>query len=220
MIYSLIPDLEKHPLFKDVPVTHTDKYIDAKTASVKEFPPNTVAYSSQTENMQVAFIISGAARVYMGNSEESALTRTLNAGDMFGIANLYDEDEPFPSYIITATDVKILFIDGKSFRAFIENDSSAMKNYITLLSKKIVYLNRKLATLTAGSAEKKLASYILENSTDNVFCPASSLSELANILQMGRASLYRAIDDLANLRLIEKQGKKIIILDKQKLKNI
>ncbi len=220
MIYSLIPDLENHPLFKNVAKAHTNQYINSNTASVKEYSPNTIAYSSRNEYMQVAFVISGTAKVYMGDSEESALIRTLNAGDMFGIANLYDEDEPFPSYIITATDAKILFISGEAFKAFIENDSTAMKNYLSLLSKKIVYLNRKLATLTAGSAEKKLASYILENATDNVFSPPSSLSELACILQMGRASLYRAMDNLVDNRLIEKQGKKIIILDNQNLKNI
>ena len=87
------------------------------------------------------------------------------------------------------------------------------------LSRKIIYLNKKLATLTAGSAEKKLAAYISEHQIDGVFT-ATSLSELANILQMGRASLYRAIDSMTENGIIKKSGKQFIISDLIKLKNI
>ncbi len=219
MIYSMIPNIDKHPLFTGVPISHISEYLTADVTRISEFTPNTVAYSSESETRQVAFILCGTAKVYMGNSEESAFMRTLTAGDAFGVANLYDEDDPFPSYIITASNVKILFIEGEIFKKFIECNSTATKNYLSFLSKKIVYLNKKLATLTAGSAEKKLACYILEHNTDRIFSPPS-LCELADILQMGRASLYRAIDSLEENGMIERKGKKILVLDMEKLKNI
>ena len=87
------------------------------------------------------------------------------------------------------------------------------------LSRKIIYLNKKLATLTAGNAEKKLASYICEHQIDGVFT-TDSLSELANILQMGRASLYRALDSMTENGIIVKKGKTLIISNYTKLKNI
>ena len=93
------------------------------------------------------------------------------------------------------------------------------ENYLKLLSDKIVYLNRKIAVLTAGSAEKKLASYIYEHMIGSEFIPDTSISELANVLQMGRASLYRALDVLTDKNIIHKQGKRITILDENKLKN-
>ena len=94
-----------------------------------------------------------------------------------------------------------------------------MKNYLTLLSDKIVYLNKKIAVLTAASAEKKLALYIYEHMINREFTPGTSLSELASVLQMGRASLYRAIDELTEKKIISKQGKKITVLDENTLKN-
>ena len=211
MINSIISQIEKNPLFLGVPKNHLEKYFNTEKTYVRTFPQNTLAYSSKSSDIQVAILLSGSARVYAGERDEKALLRTLNTGDVFGIANLYDSEEPFPTQIITATYARILFIDGADFKEYIETDPVATKNYIRFLSKKIVYLNKKLTTLTAGSAEKKLATHIYEHQIDGVFS-VTSLSELANVLQMGRASLYRGIDSLAENRLIERSGKTFIIL--------
>ena len=218
MIYSLIPEIEKNPLFSKVPREHVKKYFSGEKTYTKELAANTLAYSSRSSNLKVAIILTGSARVYIGEGNEKALIRTIKAGDIFGVANLYDDEAPFPTQIITATGARILFIDGKDFKEFIENDPQATRNYISFLSKKIVYLNKKLATLTAGSSEKRLASHIYEHQVGGVFS-VSSMSELANILQMGRASLYRGVDILTENQLIERSGKTFVITNEQALKN-
>lgn len=219
MIYSLIPNIENNPLFANVSLEYIKKYINEDTVKVTELPSDTLAYSSESEQLQVAFILSGVARVYTGTGNENALMRTLQAGDIFGIANLYDDGEPFPSRIFTAANTSILFIPALKFKEFIENDPQATKNYMCFLSKKIVYLNKKLATLTAGSAERKLSAYICEHQVQGRLT-VSSMSELADILQMGRASLYRSVDILIENKLIEKRGKDFIIINETKLKNM
>ena len=217
MLYSLIPKISENTLFSGVPKDYINKYFTKDSCNLYDLPPNTIAYSSKSSKQSVAIIISGSARVYTDAGSESALIRTLNAGDIFGIANLYDDDVLFPSQIVTATMAQILFIDGLCFKKFIENDPLATKNYIRFISQKIVFLNKKLATLTAGSAEKKLASHICEHNVNGIYT-VKSFSELANILQMGRASLYRGIDTLIENEFIEKQGKTIIINNVEALK--
>lgn len=219
MLYSLIPFIEDTPLFTGVPKDHTNKFLNEQSISVRAFSQNSLAYSSKCDKPQVAIILEGAARVFTGTESENALLRTLTKGDIFGVANLYDTGNPFPSRIVTAVDSKIIFIDGVAFKKYIENNSIATKNYLAFLSGRIVFLNKKLATLTAGSAEKKLAAYISEHSVDGIFT-AGSLSELAGILQMGRASLYRSIDILTECGLIKKQGKTFTVLELEKLKNL
>lgn len=219
MIYSLIPNIEKNPLFVNLPKEYVGAYINENTATIKELSADTLAYSSESEQLQVAFVLKGAARVYTGVENEKALMRTIQAGDIFGIANLYDDGEPFPSRIVTVTNTSILFIHAAKFKALIEDHPQATKNYMCFMSKKIVYLNKKLATLTAGSAERKLSAYISEHQVQGRLT-VSSMSELADILNMGRASLYRAVDELIAGGLIIKQGKEFMILDEIKLKNI
>ena len=218
MFCSLVSDLSTNILFKNVPEAKINSYFPQTSYSLKEFSDGEIAYSQSNGKPQVAFILEGSARVYTSENEESALLRTLNRSDVFGVANLYD-GEPFPSYIVTATNAKILFVDGETFKTFLESNPIAMKNYLTLLSDKIVYLNKKIAVLTAASAENKLALYIYEHMINGEFTPDTSLSELASVLQMGRASLYRAIDELTEKKIIQKQGKKITVLDENKLKN-
>ena len=217
MLYSLISGIEDTPLFSGVSKNHTSKYLNKSTITVKSFEANAVAYSSKSEETQVAIIVAGAARVYSGGENEKALMRTLNKGDIFGVANLYGSDSPFPTRIIAATDLTILFIDGEAFKKFIENDAAATRNYIAFLSGRIVFLNKKLATLTAGSTEKKLAVYILDHTVDGQLIMPCSFCELAKTLNIGRASLYRDIETLENNGMIKRNGKTFTVIDKNAL---
>ena len=135
---------------------------------------------------------------------------------MFGIANLYSKDV-FPSTITARSDAKILFIDETAFKKLIENDAKLLSSYLCFMSNKIVYLNKKICSLTAGNTAKKLAAFLLDNECDGTYSLPSSISALADMLNVGRASLYRAMDVLIEERLIERNGKTIIIPDKNSL---
>ena len=93
-----------------------------------------------------------------------------------------------------------------------------MYNYLAFLSEKIRYLNRKIVTLTAGSAERRLAYFldtsIPENAADipTITVPMNSLAEMLNL---GRASLYRAADRLSEEGFIERDGKTIKVINRK-----
>ena len=165
----------------------------------------------------VGILIEGCAKVHPYGCEDKTLLKAMKIGEIFGIANLYAEDSYFPSVIIADKNATVLFIDGNAFKNFIENDMIALKNYLSFLSKKIVYLNKKISTFAAGSSECKLALYLIENSADGKLNPTLSMSALANALGVGRASLYRALDKLENAKVIKKDGTDIFITDSEGL---
>ena len=218
----MLNTITSHPIFTGVPENHIKKYFCKKNLSVRSFMQGETAYSSTTKNPQVAILLCGVARVFAkaSNDGENALLRTLHPGDMFGIANLYAEDNPFPSKIVAASELEILFMDGEIFKEFIETDSTALKNYLAMQSRKIVYLNKKISTFTAGSAEKKLIMFMLDHLDKDVFTVPCSMTELSNMLGIGRASLYRAIDALTDDGTISKQSKNTFKVDLNKIKNI
>ena len=204
------------------------KYADAKSIScymtdtaitVKDFNSGDTVYPLPDDRISVGIIISGAATVEPQSSRDKALLKVLMPNDMFGIANLYCTDQPFPSVITAKCATSVLFIDGTCFRSLIENDSGALNAYLRLMSDKVVFLNKKIATLTAGSTDKKLAIFLAEHQQDNIFPQTLSMSAIADILNIGRASLYRALDHLEAEALIIRDGKKIIICDKNALLN-
>lgn len=216
-ILELIPSLASHPLFLGVELASADAFWNEKTMRVCEFSGGQIAYSSESDSLRVGILLEGSAQIYTGLLGEATLLRTVKVGELFGIANLYAEQEPFPTQIVAKGACRLLFIDGDAFRAFVEHDRVLLRNFLSMQSRKLVYLNRKITTLTAGSAEKKLALFLLDYESDGVFTPPCSMSALSDMLGMGRASLYRALDRLAEQGLIERQDKTVLIPDKNAL---
>lgn len=180
---------------------------------VRSFSENETVYSSSTKERYVGIILSGSVAIHSDGGSERTLLKSAHAGEMFGIANLYAKDALFPACIRAKEKTEVVFIRSEAFQNFIENDPAVLRFYLELLSKKIVYLNRKIATYTADDTEHKLALFLLENQTDGSYTAKPSLGVLANLLGVGRASLYRALDKLTELHLISKSGPQIDIPD-------
>ncbi len=195
------------------------KHLTSDKVFSKSFCACDEIFSPKQEKHCVGIILRGSAVVVPTSSGENAMLKILSPDDMFGIANLYASYEPFPSLIRAKTDCEVLFIDGEAFKSLIENDTAALHEYLALLNQKIIYLNKKISTLTAGSTEKKLAFYLAEHECNGEVSQNVSMSALADMLNIGRASLYRALDALASCGLIRREGKRIIILDKNALLN-
>lgn len=212
-IHQLYPEIQKNPIFEDSSPCSVDQYLTEQVLSVLEFLDGSIVYSSTEHQNKIGMIIQGTAQVYTGTPGDQILLNTLRAGDMFGIANLYIEDEPFPTIITARDSCKIVFMDRDAVCQLIENDPVITKNFLRFQSKKIMYLNRKIMTFTAGSAERKLFVFLTEHAEDGIFTPTCSMSTLANMLGIGRASLYRGMDHLIGCGWIKKQGKRIYILN-------
>ena len=210
-LYSI---LKQHPVFATLSPDTVRRYFSEQNSEIVSFGAREIAYSSSADRLRIGILLSGKARV---ETDTQALVKSLRIGELFGIANLFAEDEPFPTVILTTAEAKILFLDGETVRRLVEEEPTIRRAYLKFQSEKIVYLNRKIATLTAGSAEKRLAVFLLDYEHDGIFIPPCPMSRLAELLGIGRASLYRAIDALCAEGLIEKQGKTIYLRNKNAL---
>ncbi len=218
-IYEIYPLITQNPIFCSASPDTVNKYLNEDTLSIKRFEAGELIYSPGSDKKSVGLVLRGKTEVTSVAGRERAVIKTHSEGNMFGVANLYS-DEPPPSIICAAETTEMLFIDGEAFCSVIENDMNAMRAYLTFLSKKIIYLNKEISTFTAPNAEKKLAFFLCENQRDGVFEPSFSMSRLAEMLGVGRASLYRALDSLEAEGLIKRAEKAILIPDKYKLSKI
>ncbi len=216
-LYDQFPILKTIPLFSAASVEHVARCFSESDLSLCDFDVGQTVYSSEIPGVRVGILLAGKAEIYTHGGDVRTLLKTAVAGEMFGVANLYATDSAFPTVIRAKEAAKVLFFEGSAFRRFIETDAGVLQFYLRFLSKKIVYLNRKIATFTAGSAEHRLALFLLENHTDGVFAPTYSMTTLANLLGLGRASLYRAMDKLSELSLIEHRDGRIYLPDPEAL---
>ena len=74
--------------------------------------------------------------------------------------------------------------------------------------------------LTAGTAGRKVAQYLLAHEGEGRVELDCSLTGLAGRLGVSRASLYRALDDLRDRGAIAHRGRTIRILDQTALEHL
>ena len=134
-------------------------------------------------------------------------------GDVFGMATLFYEKDEYPSDITAESDLRLAVLKKETVEKIFADNPDFAKAYVTLLSEKIHFLNKKLAAFSEGDIAEKLLHWILVAADGKKeFEIPCSLSKLSAMLNVGRASLYRAFDTLSERGEIVKDGKKIVIL--------
>lgn len=185
-------------------------------AEVNGFPAKKKIPCSEDGQARLGIIISGQVLVLAPGGNETILNR-LCAGDVFGVSAFFGSGGA-GTEIVTEKESEILLIREDRAEPFWEN-RMIRKNLIRFLTDRICFLNRKIAAFTEGSAKKTLACYLLQGADEKGVCAISpSYSALAKELSLGRASLYRALDELVKEGLIKKEKKEVFLLDRETLK--
>ena len=162
----------------------------------------------------LVLIIRGKASVIKtGLDGKKTIINSLSVGDVFGMASLFYEQEEYPSEIVAEASLRLAVLSKETVEKSILENPDFAKAYITLLSEKIHFLNKKLSAFSESEASEKLFRWILSTAgeKDEIELPCS-ISRLSSMLGIGRASVYRAFEALEEKKKIIKNGKKIVIL--------
>lgn len=166
----------------------------------------------------MGFILSGECEVESHTADGNKISLNfLRDGDSFGVLALFS-DEDFPTEIRARKSTSVLFLDKSSLVALIEASPKISLNLIKFLSRRVAFLNGKIDTVTQGSVDTKLASYLLSRAKAE---GGSSLSfnfkRCSEVINCGRASVYRSVKFFENKGYIKAENKKIYILDTEKM---
>lgn len=203
--------LHRVPLFANAEKENIDRLLAA--GEVRDFATGE-SLSGGAKCLGV--LISGTAAVLSTDRGRTVLLRTLSAGDVFGAAALFcPEDLPL-SRIEASSPCSVLFFPFSAIDDLLASDPACRNAYLRFLSGRIRFLNRKICCFTAGSAQRRLSLWLAAEEHDTVTLPGS-LSSLAELLDIGRASLYRALDCLTKAGAIVRNGRKITIISRELL---
>lgn len=190
---------------------NTDAFFEEMTA--QDFADGEVIYENQHTKSALGFVVRGSADVVRARAGCEVYLRTLPSGEAFGAAILFSDSETYVTRVRAKGKTKVVFLPESAAEGLMLAYPRAALGYIAFLSEKIRFLNQKIATFTAGSATEKLENFLRQNAdADGVFAPKVSYSRIADALGLGRASLYRAIDDLCAAGIIRKEEKNIILI--------
>ncbi len=173
-----------------------------------------VIYDSERAQAALAVVLTGEVCVYHGR----VVMNILRAGDVFGAAALYGQQEPYASRVVADSECEVAFVPQETVSRWMASEPRIAENYIRFLSDRIRFLNRRLATLTAGQTDGKLWRYLLAYAgEDGTVRISGGMTELAKRLNMGRSSLYRSLDFLAEDGRIVRDGREIRVIHKEEL---
>lgn len=190
------------------------KYSILTRVEVKEYYAGDVILSEATKKKGLFIIKSGKARINSGSTSHRAVLRHLKSGDSFGAASLFDGGEIFGTEVVSVTDTSVICLPSTLVADIVRGEPVCAMNYISYLSNRVSFLNKKISAFAAGNAEQKLAVYLsgLEY-TESATTLDVSYTSLASMLGIGRASLYRALDLFENEGIISRTGKTIVLTD-------
>lgn len=205
-------------LFDGVDFSKIDAELNiSESIHVSMYSAGELILSSEKHTDALCFIESGKLKITSDTGDRETILKYSLSGEIFGAASLFSSVSHYTK-VYAECESRIIFLDKDIICKLFQYSPAVSINYIKFLSDKVAFLNRKVTAFTAGTAETKLAMFLYGNMNDSgAVIMQTSMTSLAEQLGIGRASLYRAIDSLANMGISNYNGKMFKILDSDAL---
>ena len=212
----------KTELFRGSPPSVLTRILAVSDCTAADYEKNDVVYDKTNFSRSLGIVLDGRLRVTKENADKRPIVMsTLQRGALFGAAALFNSEPEYATKVTAIERSRVLFLPQRLIKRMIEREPDIAENYIRYLSERILFLNRKIYFLTAGTAEQRLAGFLLDNLAVGEYSEMPMpMHRLADALNMSRASLYRAFDELTESGAVSKQGKLVCINNAELLKNL
>ena len=204
-------------LCKDVPRPRLESLLAEVDADVTFYARGDVVYSPENYQRSLGIVLSGSALVYKLCSDDKRLLMSrLSPGGLFGMAALFGGVRAYPTEIHAEKALTVLFLTEDWLEKAFRKEPLLSRNYIALLSERIRFLTLRIEAIAGDDVRARLlrvlASLHLEQGKRGAIVLPYTLAQLAQLLAIGRASLYRALDMLEEEGILQRKGKQITVL--------
>ncbi len=149
-----------------------------------------VIYAPHAFRRCLGVVLEGRVQVNKG----ALIMSVLEPGDLFGAAALFNDRADYATTLTARAPCRVLLLPQALVEELMVRFPEVGRNYVAYLSGRICFLSGKIDALTAGSAERKVAQYLLSRLEGGWVELDCSAAGLARRLGVSRASLYRALD--------------------------
>ena len=209
-------------LFKNLSYERITTLASSVAPELKRFFPGETIYSPSEFKTRIGFVVNGSCIVERQRGDGVSIPlNKLAPGDAFGVLSVFSDKDEFPTFIKAKKESDILFFDKNDVLYLIKNEPEIAVNLVYFLGNRIAFLNDKLSTFSADNTEQKVVKFLLYEARKrgsqsfNFNC-----KKTAEALNIGRASLYRAIDSLTENGIVKLENKIINITDLEGLERI
>ncbi|MBP1744738.1 MAG: cyclic nucleotide-binding protein [Firmicutes bacterium] len=141
---------------------------------------------------------------------------TLSPGDTFGEVIVFSNMRKYPSTIVSSSASQVLYISRDDIVQMCSSEKGILKNFMELLSNKILMLNRKITILSFDTLREKVCNYLMDEyrkqKRRDILLPLSR-KEMAETLGVQRPSLSREFINMKDEGLIDFDKNRVTLLD-------
>lgn len=193
-------------------VSHLSQSGEYETAV---FSKGSEIFSPENYQKSLAVILKGSAEVSKRTQKGTLYMSELKESDIFGMSCIFYGGKEFPTVVTAKEDVRVLFITQPQLMSIFALYPDVLVRYLGIMSEKIHFLNEKIESISSSDPAAAIKSYLLKCASEqgsNTFVLPISCSTLSRLLGIGRTSLYRGFDELAEEGFLKKDGKIITVL--------
>ena len=209
-------------LFQHVKVEAAENVFLSPICECFEFEAREMIYSRTNFRKCMGIVVSGEVRaVKQGKEGNLILLNSFTPGGIFGLAAVFHESGEYVSEVQAVRRSRVLFLPEELLRSLFRREPMTAENYIAYLTNRICFLNHRIDIFTGGSAEQRLAGFLVSvcpKESPFVYRVPFTFIELAEILNIGRASLYRAMVSSQVSWVVVRNSNDLVIVDPEILK--
>lgn len=213
----------KSPLFKGLNRGEVESLAKAHHFTTMKYRRDEVIALAGERVNYLLIVASGCVRGEMVDAagkvfrvEEIEAPRAVAPAFLFGPENTY------PVNVVAECDCEIAYIPKTELAVIFNKDGRIAINFIESVSARVHFLTKKIKGIFLQTIKGKIAEYILtlaEQAENDIIVMSKSQNWLAEKFGVTRPSVGRVFSEFVQNGIIEMEGKKIKIVDREKLKN-
>lgn len=194
--------------------------------SVRYYKKGELIYSEGTRIKGCYFVYSGIIKIYQtGHEGKEQIIKFDREGDLFGFRSVI-RHEPACTSVETHSEAVLCYIPDTILLNLIKNNSGFAYDMIQLACKELGDSNRYIRDIAQKSVKERLAEILLllagDFGTENDGTLKLNLTreDLSNFVGTATETVIRLLSDYKTDGLVESKGRKIKLLNIEKLKSI
>ncbi|WP_010134515.1 response regulator [Ochrovirga pacifica] len=167
----------------------------------------------------VYFIQRGRVKTYKYNNEgKEYITSVFNEGQFFGFQPIL-EDRPYDEIAEVLEDTQLIKITKEDFLTLIYENREVAQQFMKMISMSLSSKEEDLMLMAYSSVRKRVSKKLQEllQDKDEITLLRTDLAKLTGTT---KESLTRTLTEFKNSDIIKTEGKKIILIDRQKLQKM
>src|ERR1035437_4003146 len=226
-IKSVKETIKDIPLFSELDIKDLRKI--SEFSSIKKYDKNEWIFTEGDKYRGFYIVLKGNVKVFKLSPEgKESVINIIPPLELFAEVPLFEGYTEYPSNAQTLEESVLFFIPGKDFINFTYNNPHITLKIISGFAKKLHTLTRRIESLTLSDVPNRLAKYIIEeyDKSHKVILSKPfvlltiSKSTLAGYLGTITETLSRTFKKLQDENIIEVKGRKIFIIDINRLRDL